>query len=249
MEKHPEVGLLGGAVQWIDSQGRFLASETDYPSEDEQIRLELKVRNTFWHPTVLLRKEAFTGAGGYRAAFTQSDDYDLWLRISEHYQCANLKEKVLYYRIHPKQLSLRKRKDQILCALAAQAAAALRRAGKSDPLDSAKEITPELLVRMGVSEAQQQKELASGYFGYINHMYEARGYAAVTEAAAEMFMVCNESYLEPRFVSELHLLCAKAYWKQGKALRSLVAAGRATIAHPRILGRPLKPFLRRAHFS
>ena len=129
------------------------------------------MRNTFWHPTVLLRQEAFTGVGGYRAAFTQSDDYDLWLRISEHYQCANLKEKVLHYRIHPQQLSLRKRKDQILCALAAQAAAALRRAGKSDPLDSAKEINPELLVRMGVTEAQQQKELASGYFGYINHMY------------------------------------------------------------------------------
>ncbi len=248
LETHAEVGLLGGAVQWIDSDGNFLVSDDDYPTEDQQIQVELRVRNTFWHPTVLLRREAFTRVGGYRAAFTQSDDYDLWLRISEHYQCANLKEKVLHYRIHPQQLSLRKRKDQILCALAAQAAAALRRAGKSDPLDSAREITPLLLAQMGVTEAQQQKELASGYFGYINHMYGASGYAAVTEAAAEMFTVCSGTYLEPRFVSELHLLCAKAYWKQGKAVQSLVAAGRATVAHPRILGRPLKQLLRRAHF-
>ena len=248
LEKHTEVGLLGGAVQWIDSEGNFLVSDDDYPTEDQEIRRELRVRNTFWHPTVLMQKEAFTRVGGYRPAFTQSDDYDLWLRISEHYQCANLKRKVLYYRIHPQQLSLRKRKDQILCALAAQAAAALRKAGKSDPLDTAKEITPELLVKMGVGEAQQQKELASGYFGYIKHMYEARGYSAVTEAAAEMFTVCSEKYLEPRFVSEMHLLCAKAFWKQGKAMQSLVATARAGIAHPRVLGRPFKPLFRRARF-
>jgi glycosyltransferase involved in cell wall biosynthesis len=244
MESHPEVGLLGGAVQWIDSQGNFLSSDSDYPLEDEQIRKELKVRNPFWHPTVLIRKEAFVRVGGYRAAFTQSDDYDLWVRISEHYRCANLKQKVLYYRIHPQQLSLRKRKDQILCALAVQAAASLRRAGKPDPLDSTNEITPELLVRMGVSEAEQGKELANGYFGYINHVYGAGYYAAVPEATAEMFQTCRGKYLDSRLISDMHLLCAKAYWKQGKIVRSLISCGRAAYARPRLVGRPFRPLLR-----
>jgi hypothetical protein len=244
MEKHPEVGLLGGAVEWIDSQGNFLNSDPDYPTEDQQIRQELRVRNTFWHPTVLMAKEAFVRVGGYRVAFSQSDDYDLWLRITEHYQCANLKQKVLYYRIHPHQLSLRKRTDQILCALAAQAAAALREEGRPDPLNSAKEVTPALLAEMGVSEAQQGKALADGYVGYINNIYGAGGYSAVPEAAAEMFQVCGREFLDPRIACDMHILCAKAYWKQGKIVPSLLSIGRAARARPRVVGRPFKPLFR-----
>ena len=149
MAKHPEVGLLGGAVQWIDSHGRFLTTAVDYPTEDHEIRLVLKERNPFWHPTVLIRREAFVGAGGYREPSSPSDDYDLWLRISESYQCANLNQVVLKYRIHPQQLSLRQRKQQILCILAAQASASLRAAGKPDPLNSVKQLTPTVLTGMG----------------------------------------------------------------------------------------------------
>ena len=244
LEKRPEIGLLGGAVQWIDSQGNFLTSVDDYPTEDTEIRLELRVRNTFWHPTVLILREAFVRVGGYRAAFTQSDDYDLWLRISEHYECANLGRKVLNYRIHPHQLSFRKRKDQILCALAAQAAASLRKEGKLDPLNSAKEITPALLAEMGVSEAVQKKSLASGYFGYINHMFEAGAYEAVPEATVEMLEVCRGKHLEPSLISEMHILSARAFWRQGRIISGVLSIARAGLARPRVLGRPLKRFLR-----
>jgi hypothetical protein len=245
LESHPRVGLLGSAVQWIDSNGQFLTCGDDYPTEDHQIRLELKVRNTFWHPTVLILREAFVSVGGYRAAFTQSDDYDLWLRISEHYECANLKQKLLNYRIHPNQLSLRKRKDQILCALAAQAAAVLRSEGRSDPLDGAKGVTPALLAEMGVSEAVQNRELTSGYCGYINHMFEAGGYSAVPEATAEMFQVCRGRYLDSRLISDMYILSAKALWKQGKIMSGIVSTARAVRTRPRVIGRPLMRWLRR----
>src|SRR5208283_1576195 len=92
MENHPEVGLLGGAVQRIDADGKHLGIADDYPTEDKEIRIALRKWNTFWHPTVLIRRDAFLRAGGYREATSPSDDYDLWLRISEHYQCANLKQ-------------------------------------------------------------------------------------------------------------------------------------------------------------
>ena len=240
LEAHPEVGLVGGAVQWIDSDGRFLPSADDYPTEDEEIRRQLKVRNPFWHPTVMIRREAFERAGGYRRVFVQSDDYDLWLRISEHYKCANLKRKVLNYRIHPQQLSFRKRKDQILCALAAQAASCHRMAGKADPLDNVNEITPALLSEMGVSEEVQTKELASGYSGYISHMYDAGSYGAVPEAIKEMFQVCMGAYLGPRLVSDMHILSAKAFWKQGKILSALRSFASAVRIRPRVVGRPLR---------
>ena len=245
MNQHSSVGLLGGAVQWIDSEGRPLPSADDYPTEDRDIRIELQSRNVFWHPTILMRTEAFASVGGYRAAFKQSDDYDLWLRIAEHYQCANLKQKVLNYRIHPQQLSLKKRKDQILCALAAQAAARLRSEGKSDPLNTAHEVTPALLAAMGVSEATQIRELASGYSGYIRHIYDAGGFAAIPEAVAEMLQVCKGPHLDRRLASDMHILSARAWWKQGKALQSGCAVAKAVAARPRVLGKPLRFVMRR----
>lgn len=240
LEAHPEIGFLGGAVQWIDSEGRQLPTGDDYPSEDEEIRRELGVRNPFWHPTVMIRREAFERVGGYRRVFVQSDDYDLWLRISEQYKCANLKEKVLNYRIHPQQLSFRKRKDQILCALAARASAKLRRDGKRDPLDSATEITPKVLSEIGVSEEVQIRELANGYSGYINHMFDAGSYAAVPGAVREMVEVCKGPYLDPRVRSTMEVLSAKAYWKQGKRGAGLLAFARAVRTRPRVAGKPLR---------
>jgi hypothetical protein len=243
---HPAVALLGGSVQWIDGEGKPLPSAEDYPTSDREIREELKKRNAFWHPTVLIRKDAYDRVGGYRSAFTQSDDYDLWLRISEHYECANLKQKVLNYRIHPQQLSLRKRKDQILCALAAQSAASLRREGRPDPLDSAHQITPAVLAEMGVGETIQKNALVSGYCGYINHMFDAGGYSAVPDATAEMLQVCDGKSLEPRLVSDMQILCARAFWKQGKILSSFGSLVRAIRTRPRVLGRPLRLLLQRS---
>lgn len=244
MEKHPEVGLLGGAVQWIDSQGRFLTTAVDYPTEDHEIRLVLKERNPFWHPTVLIRREAFVRAGGYREPSSPSDDYDLWLRISEFYQCANLNQVVLKYRIHPQQLSLRQRKQQILCILAAQASASLRAAGKPDPLNSVKHLTPAVLAEMAVGEARQKASLAEGYSYWIKQVYAAGEYAAVIEVAAEMLEVCDGEGVEPRFISDVHLIVAKASWKQGKVFHSFLSFARAVFVRPRVIGRPFKPLLR-----
>jgi hypothetical protein len=244
LEKHPEVGLLGGAVQWIDSLGNPLITANEHTTEDQEIRAALKERNPFCHPSVLIRRDSFERAGGYRMAFKQSDDYDLWLRISEHYQCANLKQVVLNYRIHPQQLSIRKRKDQILCALAAQASAKLRGAGKPDPLNSVPEITPAILAGMGVSEAIQKNSLAKGYCFWINQMSAAGEHAAVLDSAREMLQLCEGDGVEPRYISDVYVLAAKAYWKQRKAIPTLLSVSRAVFARPRVLARPFKPFLR-----
>jgi hypothetical protein len=244
MEKHPEVGLLGGAVRWIDSQGNLLRTADDYPTEDGELRAALKERNPFWHPTVLFLREAYGRAGGYRVPASPSDDYDLWLRISEHYQCANLKQVVLKYRIHPQQLSLRKRKDQIFCALAAQASASLRAAGKPDPMDSVTQITPAVLVAMGVSEATQKKALAEGYCYWIKQTYAAGEHAAVLEAAAEMLQLCEGASVETRLISDVHVIAAKVYWKQRRVFPSCLSVARAVLARPRVIGQLLKPLLR-----
>src|SRR5208282_458923 len=148
------------------------------------------------------------------------------------------------YRIHPYQMTMKRRSEQILCTLAAQASAALRKAGKPDPIDSVTEITPEVLARMGVSEVVQKNKLAEGYFSAIDQMYKAGGYSAVLEAAAQLSRLCKGRNTEQRYISDVHILSAKANWKQKRILPGFLALGRAVIARPRVLGRPLKPFLR-----
>ena len=59
MEKHRQVGLLGGATEWIDTTGKTLCMDSP-PTEDREIRLALSTRVPFWQPTVLISSEGFS---------------------------------------------------------------------------------------------------------------------------------------------------------------------------------------------
>ena len=217
METHPEVGLLGGATEWVDATGRSLGIH-DFPSEDHEIKSALVTRCPFWHPTVLMRREAFVLAGGYRTAFVFAQDYDLELRIAEHSQCANLKEVLLKYRIHPSQVTFRKQKQQTLCKLAAQVSATSRRQHETDPLDGVREITPTLLADLGVSEVAQQNALAADCRNWIRSMYAAREYSVALEAAADLLQ-SGWAGVEQWQIADLHLEVARLCWKQRRFTR------------------------------
>jgi hypothetical protein len=146
MEKHPEVGLIGGAVEWIDSDGNSHGIHRN-PVEDEVIKTTLLYNNVFWHPTVVFRKHAFVSTGGYRD-IVAAEDYDLWLRFADRFQLANLETVLLKYRIHAHQVSVRKRSQQSCSALAVRGAALARRNGNPDPLDSCRDLTPAKLARI-----------------------------------------------------------------------------------------------------
>lgn len=243
LERHRRVALLGGSVQRIDGEGKMLGAPSFPETKDQELRRELMERNPFWHPTVLLRTDAYREIGGYRAVFAQSDDYDLWLRIVERYGCANLDRVVLRYRIHPNQLSLQKKKDQVLCALAARAAAALRAAGKADPLDAAQVITPDLLAEMGVGRDRQQIAVAEAFSYWIQQLYMAGEYPAVEQACKEMIIECRKKYVGSRLIADTLMMSAKASWKLGNVARTGITVSRAIWTSPRILARPLKPLL------
>ena len=104
MESHPQVALLGGAVEWINSAGRTFRTHR-HPTDHSEIEKELLTSSVFWHPTMIMRMEAFVSVGGYRAVMVCAHDYDLAVRIAEKFECANLDEIVLKYRFHSSQLS------------------------------------------------------------------------------------------------------------------------------------------------
>jgi hypothetical protein len=249
MEKHPEVGLLGGATEWIDAEGKpvdihdFPTADCEIKTSDEEIRAELPVRCSFCQSTVLIRSEAFALVGGYRVAFSQCEDYDLWLRIAEHFMVANLKKVVVKYRIHPYQVSVRKREVQTLCKLAAQASASARKIGKRDPLDSVEEIGTESLVQLGVTRESQQNEIILELRQWIRITSVAGEASAALQSALEV-LKSDLRCVERHQIADLYLTVAGLYWKQKKYLHSMGAGVRAIAAHPILVGRPLKPLLR-----
>lgn len=243
IERHPEVGVVGGAVEWIDSFGKTVAI-MENPIQDWEIRSAALSRCPLWQPTVLMRRDVFHAVGGYRPAFAPAEDYDLWLRMAEHTQLANLKEVLLKYRIHPYQLSIRKQRQQSQGILAAQVSAHVRKNGGLDPLNKVQEITPETLVALGVPRSKQHKAFLSDYLQWVQHMYIAGEYATALTAAHEILL--SDQDLEKLHISNLHLTIAEIFWRQRRFLSSIIEASRAVVARPVLLGRPLKRGLRRS---
>lgn len=248
MQKHPEVGVLGGAKEWVDAAARRLFVNGD-PIEDHEIRSALALRCAFCQPTVLIRKEAFVFVGGYRPAFAPAEDYDLWLRIAEHFRLANLKQVVLRYRIHPHQVSFRRRKQQTLSVLAAQVSAASRNGGNLDSLQGVEEITPALLTGLGVSEARQQTALASDCQNWIRNMYLAGEYSVALGATIEILQSPDVTNAGGREIADLWLAAAWLHWKQKRFLNSLLALAHAVRTRPALVARPLKQLLARLEFA
>ena len=243
MDRNPNVGLLGGAVQWINVMGRPLYVG-HVPMDDNQLRIAMDVHCPFWQPTVLLRKEAFARAGGYRNAFAPAEDYDLWLRVTEHVQCANLEQVVLKYRMHPQQVSLRKKKQQTLGILAAQRSAAMRREGKPDPFNSIEEITTKVLSDLGVDESTQEKKFVDESQSWIRHMRLAGETSVALDTAIELLRT-SSIHAEKWQLADLHLTIAGLRWRRGEVAESLASVVRAVKERPKIMGRPLRPLLER----
>jgi glycosyltransferase involved in cell wall biosynthesis len=246
MDKHPEVGVLGGAFEWVDATGASLLT-VRHPLGNNEIQSGLLNGCPLKQPTVLIRREAFAIAGGYRAVFAQSEDFDLWLRIGERFPLANLEQVVLKYRIHPHQISLCKRTEQTLCHLAARAAALSRRNGNPDPLASVKEITPAVLATLGVSKATQQAHLTWIYRDWIRIMSMAGEYSAALKATLE-FLRFDLEYVHRRDIADMWLTAARLHLRQKSFCATFVAAGHAVLTWPVVVGRPLRRLLRRLRF-
>lgn len=243
MENNPEVGVLGGAVNIIDAAGKSLSISAN-PTGDGQIRSILFSECPFWHPTVVMRKEAFVAVGGYRKNMVDAEDYDLWLRIADHFGLDNLKAVVLQYRLHPFQVTVRKCRQVALSSLAARAAAVVRRKGESDPFDIIAEITPVVLAGLGVDDDTQDAAVASRYLWGIRSMYNTRQYSAALNVLDEMLRSSDWQGAETRVLADVRLLAAQLYWHEGRLAKSILTAGHAIITRPIMLGRPFKQVLR-----
>ena len=107
LELHPEVHVLGTMVNLIDDGGKIFSGLSGYPSTPKDIRQHLLRDCCLIHPTVMFRKDTVCALGGYDSGFKHSEDYDLWLRLSHEHEIANLPDKLVSYRIHKNQVSIK----------------------------------------------------------------------------------------------------------------------------------------------
>jgi glycosyltransferase involved in cell wall biosynthesis len=119
MELHPHVAGLGMWTQVVTRAGEPLFMLTP-PAEPNAIRRLRFFRSCLAHPSMMLRIEAVRTVGNYRAAYRSAEDLDLFVRLMEHYDCANLPELGLYYELNEGGISATKRRRQITSTLRLQ---------------------------------------------------------------------------------------------------------------------------------
>ncbi len=238
MERHPEVGLLGGAIELINTAGHVIKTSRP-PLEDSEINSTMLRYNPMFHPTVVMRKEVALAAGGYRKALLDGDDYDLWLRMGERGRLANLGKTMVQYRVHSEQVSIRNLEHQTQCVLAARTAATLRRRGMPDPLSDIEEITPLLLETLGVTAAETQEALLGAY-GYWTEILELTDPEAALRVIEGLLQLPSAGNFPGSALADALLKAAGIHYRQGRHGKAVASAGLAVLARPIIAGRPLK---------
>ncbi len=100
--QHPEIDVVGGAINEIDEKGNSRNKTIVYPETPEECRAFFSKRNPHAHPAVLFRKSFFDKLGGkkYRPEYRQNQDTMLWydgmMAGTKH---ANITDVVLKFRM------------------------------------------------------------------------------------------------------------------------------------------------------
>ncbi len=111
MEAHPKVGVCGTWVRYRDIMGR--TKTWKYETKDEDIKIHLLYRNRIAHPSVMIRRSVLLENHlVYNEEFLTTQDYELWVRLSNFCQLANLSHTLLSYRRQETSISVNKRRLQ-----------------------------------------------------------------------------------------------------------------------------------------
>lgn len=134
LHAHPECVAVGGAVEHVDLQGRTLLGlpQPGDPADADAARAPA-LEPYMIHSTLMARRSDVVAVGGYRHV-PNSEDSDLFWRLSERGKLVRLPDILSKYRVHDESVSSSLHSGRIM-ALGSQlgALSALRRrAGRAD---------------------------------------------------------------------------------------------------------------------
>jgi glycosyltransferase involved in cell wall biosynthesis len=98
MESNSDIGICG---TWIESFGEGLKDRLmRFPADHEELKVILLFSVCFAHPTVMIRKKILDRNNlKYNLNYSNSQDYELWEKLSHVTKMGNLQKKLLRYRV------------------------------------------------------------------------------------------------------------------------------------------------------
>jgi glycosyltransferase involved in cell wall biosynthesis len=107
MEASRNTAILGSAYFVMNEHG-VVGHVVRYPLTNTAIRWSMLFDNAFANSSIMLRAEFLREHGlAYDTSIVHAEDYDLWSRVMEFGQAANLSEPLMKYRTHVQQASAR----------------------------------------------------------------------------------------------------------------------------------------------
>ena len=161
VSNHPSVVFVGTGLAIVDESG-FVGAKYNYPAGHADLLKHLLTARRFPpHASAFYRRSVVLENGGYRSRIRRAEDYDLWLRLSEHGDLACIQEPLMRIRKHSGQISLSDGgRDQIVDCRLAIVSYLLRRAGVADPIDE------DDLTYMRFVEWIRKRLQSDGYFEF-----------------------------------------------------------------------------------
>lgn len=117
LERHPDVGVVGGAIRFFDNIPTPYTFQ--FPTSHDDIRVALMFYCPLAHPALMFRRSVYDqGHLVYSSEFPHAEDYWLWSRLTREVRSANLPDLLLHYRLHKKQVSTSESNHQYLASRA-----------------------------------------------------------------------------------------------------------------------------------
>jgi glycosyltransferase involved in cell wall biosynthesis len=103
LDESPVAGLSYGFVSRTDTDGRIVSTHDEMKADAEGFitRSIYTRRIDLPCPTITFRRACVDRVGGFDETMRATEDRDLWVRISQHYEVVRIPRVIAYYRISP----------------------------------------------------------------------------------------------------------------------------------------------------
>ena len=108
---HRDYAVVGTFLKVIDENSKVIFT-AEKPTQYADIREFLNRDNCIGHGSAMIRKTCLQSVGFYDESIEKSQDYELWLRISQNYRLANIPQYLYMWRSHKENISAKHRNAQ-----------------------------------------------------------------------------------------------------------------------------------------
>lgn len=111
LNRHRDYAVVGTFLKVINEDSKVVFT-IEKPTQDADIREFLNRDNCIGHGSAMIRKTCLQNVGFYDESIKKSQDYELWLRISQNYRLANIPQYLYMWRNHKENISEKHRNEQ-----------------------------------------------------------------------------------------------------------------------------------------